>query len=387
MDFIEGNRVLLVFVFILTLAVIFVVTIVGLTLLVKKITHRRRNERQPQLEYFFSHKINAILNEEQGMPGSGPSEQKSPLLELLRQYFERLGRRKRRVERQALRDVMVATARNLAGESRRDIGRLFAELGFVDEELRDLRSSRWWIRAKACKAVSVMRPAEAIDPLVTLLDDKEAEVRMEAAMALVEIAKVNALGPLLSHLKIISTWMSLHLSQVILGMGSDAVADLIKGTRSDSPSVRKFCVQMLGAIGDISASEPLMVLARFADDDLKCGALTALGLIGNDSSLSLILECCRSDNEDVRKSAAVALGSLGAPEAVPILAELLAADSVDVRLAAGESLRRHGAPGEAAMRQLASTSDELGRMVARQFLELTSSPTAQEPLIHGDSHD
>ncbi|MGA7161256.1 MAG: HEAT repeat domain-containing protein [Bacteroidota bacterium] len=387
MDFIEGNRVLLAFVFILTLAVIFVVTIVGLTLLVKKITHRFRDDRQSRLHHFFSRKVNVIIHDQHEILTAHTSEFSSPLVDDLKQYLQDVAWGRKRGERQALQDVMVEEARNLVGESRKRLTQLFVELGFVDEEVRDLNSSRWWIRAKACRTISVMRPAIAIDPLILLLQDREPEVRMEAAMALVEIAGADALRPLLSHLKIITRWMSLQLSRAILGMGSEVVPDLIKGTESESASIKSFCVEMLGAIGDISAVEPLKVLMRSADDDLKCRALTAIGLLGDASGLPLILEYCRSDNEEVRKSAVSALGSLGAPEAVPLLAELLASDSVDVRLAAGESLSRLGTQGEIALRELAVASDELGRKLARQFHEFITPSASNASLTRSDSND
>ena len=232
-----------------------------------------------------------------------------------------------------------------------------------------------------------MQPRSAIAPLIPFLEDKDAEVRTEAAMALVDIAGVDALGPLLKNLKIITVWMSLQLSKAVLRMGSAAVKDLIAGINADTASIQGFCIQMLGAIGDISASEPLRDFARFANTDLKCRALIAIGLLGDDSSLPFLLECCRDADPDVRKSAAVALGSLGAADAAATLSEMAATDSVDIRLAAGESLRRLGSVGEQALRTLTRSSDDMGIKVARQFLEDLHPPAIGGLNMAGARHD
>lgn len=362
MIFSEDNDVVLLFVFIMTLAVIFVGAIIGLALVIRKASKRQREIQQSELQEFFAKKVYDVLH----AAGRRKGEQRI-LVEDLKDHLAHSGPFARTLRRDTLRGVMIDAARNLVGESRVVLNQMFAQLGFVDQELRDLRSKHWWVRAKACRATSLMESRAALDPLVALLDDEEEDVRVEAAMALVTIAGTDALGPLLHHLRTISVWMSLHLSQAILKLGSSAVEDLIGGLNVDAPSVRSFCAQMLGALGDVRAIAPLIAFARDADVPLRCQAITAVGVIGDESSMSFLMECCSHESEDVRRSAAAALGRIDAPLAVPFLRDLLVGDTADVRLAAGESLARLGRPGMDALREVIGSADDLARNIARQF--------------------
>ncbi len=368
----EDNEVVLLFVFIVTLAVIFVGAIVGLALVIRKASKRHRDIHQSELHEIFAKKLYDVLH----AAGRRKGEQRN-LVNDLKEHLAHSGTFSRTLRRETLRGVMIDAARDLVGESRVVLNQTFAQLGFVDQELRDLRSKRWWVRAKACRAMSLMKSRTALEPLVTLLDDEEEDVRVEAAMALVTIAGTDALGPLLHHLKMISVWMSLHLSQAIIKLGSSAVDDLIKGLNVDPPSVRGFCVQMLGAIGDVRAIAPLIAFARDAEVPLRRQAITALAMLGDESSMSFLMECCSHESEDVRRSAAAALGRIDAPMAVPFLRDLLVGDTVDVRLAAGESLARLGRPGMDALREVIGTADELARSIARQFRN-EFEPTTQQ---------
>ena len=372
MTFTEDNDVVLLFVFIVTLAVIFVGAIVGLALVIRKASKRHREFQQSELHEFFAKKLYDVLH----AAGRKRGEQRI-LVKDLKEHLEHAGPFSRRLQRETLRGVMIDAARDLVGDSRVVLNQMFAQLGFVDEELRDLRSKHWWVRAKACRATSLMESRAALDPLVALLEDNEEDVRVEAAMALVTIAGTDALGPLLHHLRMISVWMSLHLSQAILKLGSSAVDDLMKGLNVDPPSVRSFCVQMLGALGDVRAIAPLIEFARDAEVPLRCQTITALSVLGDESSMSFLMECCSHESEDVRRSAAAALGRIDAPMAVPFLRDLLVRDSVDVKLAAGESLARLGRPGMEALREVIGSADELARSIARQFRN-EFEPSAQQ---------
>ena len=370
MKFIEGNQLLLLSVFVATLAIIFAVVVVGLALLLRKRGQRRLESTRAQLQSFYAYKINALLlgtnDDDEDLEMSG-DDQRRALVEELNEGLRKTGRFARKLHRETIRDVMIDLARNLVGESRSAIGEMFGLLGFADEELTDLDSKHWWVRAKACRASSIMSSKGAVERLVALLEDEEEDVRVEAAMALVEIAGTDALGPLLKHLKKISVWMSLQLSHAILKMGSAAVEDLVAGLNSDSYSVQSFCVQMLSAIGDVRAVEPLIRLAQYASAPLRSQAITALGVFGEGTSLTIIMKNCSHDNEEVRKCAASALGRFDTPLGVPFLRELLLHDAVDVRLAAGESLARLGKAGNAALREAEISADNLGRGIALQF--------------------
>ena len=366
MNLFEGNRIAVIFVLAVTAVAIAAIFVIGIWLLLRKARDRRREYQRSRLHDFYAHKLNAVLEadlEEQ----STQTGERARFLADLREELVRSSRYSKRVRRETLLDIMLDSARNVTGESRNSLEKVFADLGFVEEQRQDLASGHWWVRAKACRALSLMKAKVAVDPIVALLDDEEEDVRVEAAMALVNVAGVDALGPILKHLPLISAWMSLHLSKAIMEIGQAAVQDLIEGLNSDSLSVQSFCTEMLGALGDVRAVAPLMVVARYADPPLRCRALSALGVLGDDSSISLIMVNCSDENEEVRRSAAAALGRFDTALAVPFLRDLLLQDTIEVRFAAAESLARLGKPGMEALGGITVSADDLGRRIALQF--------------------
>ena len=333
-----------------------------------------RAKRRVRLDELYEQKMDPILLEDLPSDSSDPGSlhfrrSVKNLCEPLRLELEDINAFSRRSHRQALKRVMLGTSRELVGETLARLTQAFQIFGFVDEELRDLGSRRWWVQAKACRNLSLMHAEDATSDLVILLNDDEEDVRTEAAMALVNIAGVKDLDLLFTNLQRVSVWMFIQLSKAILSMGSSAVPALVDSLKSEYESVKGFSVSMLGEIKDIRASAPLIELAAGAEVELKCKALVAIGKLGNEAGKHILFENLACDNEELRVSAARGLGYLASPEAASFLKEHLLQDRLRVRLEAGRSLTKIDTAGRASLQEAFEEADDVGKKIVFHFLE------------------
>lgn len=364
------------FIFALTVTALIgiLVLIVAVGLVGQKMTYGPRTRGKARLDELYLQKMDPILLEDLPTASTDPGSLLfrrgvKQICEPLQKELQKVNLFSRRSHRRALKRVLLGMSRELVGETRARLTQTFQILGFVEEELRDLARRRWWIRAKACRNLALMRAEEATSDLIMLLDDDEEDVRTEAAMALVNIAGVKALDPLFTNLHRVSVWMSIQLSKAILAMGSPAVPALIDSLKSDYTSVKAFSVEMLGEIGDISACAPLIDLAGSATTELRCKALLAIGNLGDEAGRTVLLDHLSSDDERIRVAAARGLGYLASPETATSLKEHLLNDTIRVRLEAGRSLSRIDTAGEATLKEAYQETDELGKKIVFHFLE------------------
>ena len=295
------------------------VVVVAAGLVVRKISFILRTNREATLDDFYLQRLNPLLLEDFPQGKLDPDsllfrQHCQKIFEPLRLELSRLGYFKRRVHRAALKRVALGMSDELVGETRSRLTQAFKIFGFVTEGLNDLNSRRWWVRAKACRSLALMRADEATADFVLLLKDDEEDVRTEAAMALMAISGITALRPLFANLQRVSVWMSIQLSKVILPMGSRAVPHLVEGLKSGQQSIMHFCAEMLGSIGDIAACEPLVAAANTRDTGLRSKAFLAIGKLGDERGKETLLEGLSDEDEECRTCAALGLGYLGSPD-------------------------------------------------------------------------
>ncbi len=365
---------MLIFALTVTTLIAILVFIVAVGLVTQKVTYSGRAARKAQLNERYQQRLDPVLLEDLPQESLDPHslafrQSVKRLCEPLRHDLARINWFSRRSHRASLQRVMLGMSRELVGETLARLTLAFQVFGFVEDEMKDLRSRKWWIRAKAARNLALMRAEDATGDLVLLVGDEEDDVRTEAAMALVTISGVNALGPLLTNLHEISVWMSIRLSKVVISMGSAAVPALVEALTAGNPGIKGFAVDLLGEIGDIRACTPLVEFTSRADRRLCAKALVAIGKLGDESGKETLLDYLSSPDEVLRVQAAMGLGYLSSPETATALKDHLLHDTIQVRLASGRALKRIEGAGKALFETAYREADDIGKRVVLQFLE------------------
>lgn len=268
------------------------------------------------------------------------------LLLPLKNTLEALTARRRRFHRAVLRSVLIDMSQDLSGESADRLVYLFYSVGFVDEELKLLKSRKWWVRAQAARNAGLMRARRSITALTAALEDQHPDVRNQAMEALIVLVGVDALRTILRLSRNISQWTAIELSVIVGRFREDAVPYLIEALDSKDQSVVLFATEMLAQIGFVTAVEPLMdLIRRTGDIKIQAAAAAALGRLGDERSKPLLTDLLTNRPTAVRLSALEALGRTGGPDVLGILVPYLSSASWEEKLTAARAVATTGLAG------------------------------------------
>ena len=186
--------------------------------------------------------------------------------------------------------------------------------------------------------LGTMQDRRAAAPLIKALADPDMNVKHAAAEALGKIGDPEAVGPLIDALAT-DLWLQFPAAVALGDIGDPrAVAPLI--SLLEMPGANVPAIQALGKLADPAALGPLGRLLDGDDPSLHEWVLEAVSAILTrwpDSGCSLqlmpktldaMIETLHSSSMEARRNAAIALGCCKAEKAVPALAELSADPSL-----------------------------------------------------------
>ncbi len=195
-----------------------------------------------------------------------------------------------------------------------DVARLLADLKAPDAEVRRF----------AIEDLGDAGEAAAIPHLVTCLNDPAVSVREAAADALVAIggeAVGKAVIPLLYSE---NTALRNLATEILEQVGGECIEDLLALCSSPSADIRKFVVDILGKIGEVTHIENIApIITCLADDNpnVAGAAAEALGKIGNTRAIKPLLEAM-SGQEWLQCNVIDAIAQIGGREARQALKDI-----------------------------------------------------------------
>lgn len=204
---------------------------------------------------------------------------------------------------------------------------------------KKLSDERPYIRWRTARALGQIKDIHAIRALITILKDRNLNVRMKAAEELIKIGK-PAVEPLIAALKGENPYVR-EFAAVTLGEIRDrrAVEPLIVTLNDKVISVREAGTHALGDIRDPRAIMPLISELKDKDINIRKYATEALAKIRKPAIDPLIF-VLNDENPYVRAEAAVALGLIKDPRAIGPLNAALKDKDRKVRNAATQALER-----------------------------------------------
>ena len=221
----------------------------------------------------------------------------------------------------------------------------------VAEHIAALQDEDWAIREEAALALTTLKDARAVEPLVNSLRDGDHTVRQAAVQALMAI-------------------------------GSPAVPTLGRCLNEGPLSVQEEAAKILAVIGDTRVAEPLVGALASSDWIVRMHAAKALGRLHHPAALPKLLPLLQDSVKAVREEATATLVSFG-DQAVPMLLQALADRAWLVRLHAVEALGRLRARDAVVplVRILLHDRDAAVRADAAEALGEIGDPAAVDPLL------
>ncbi len=280
-----------------------------------------------------------------------------------------LGRPIRRAERRVLERIFLDHVQRVEGIERERLARALDELGYVEEYVAGVGSPRWWRRAECAERLGLAGASRATGVLIRALDDEVSEVRLRAAKALGAVGGRAAVRPLLRALNEPNRWSTIRIGDILAGMGSPVVAELLDAFPDLSLHAKVAALDILGRVRSLEAVGWLRARLGDREPDIRARAAHALGQIGDLEAGADLVEALGDREWPVRAMAAKALGKLRCRQAVPRLAELLRDRQWWVRANAAEALRLMPPAGIEALERALADPDAYARHQACLMLE------------------
>jgi len=164
--------------------------------------------------------------------------------------------------------------------------------------------------ARLCRAAkdALGRIGEpAVEPLLVLIKESNEKVRMPAIAALGLIGDSRAVEPLITILNEKNYFVINTTSNALRNIGISAVEPLIVVLKDEhiAPVARNMAARTLGQIGDIRAVEPLITTLN--DRNVRLEIVRALSLIGDARAVEPLSAALKDQDEKICKAASLAL--------------------------------------------------------------------------------
>jgi HEAT repeat protein len=274
-----------------------------------------------------------------------------------------------RADRSVLEEILLGQIQRVRGIERERLRHAFDEFGFVAEHLAQLRSARWWSRAKAAEKLGQSGAKRAIDELTTALGDDSPEVRIRAAKALGEVGGVAAIRPLIQALREPSRWSSIRIADILAEMGPQVVDELIEHFAELDTTAKLSCLDILGRVRSPRTAPWLRARLADAEPDVRARAAHALGSLGDLEASSALRRSLGDSAWPVRAMAAKGLGRIRSFDAIPELCAAMRDREWWVRSNSAHALRQLGRGGLDALVYMLDDQDDFARHQAVFMLE------------------
>ncbi len=188
----------------------------------------------------------------------------------------------------------------------------------IGQLLTSLQSPDFYEREEAVKELGRYTEDEAVAGLVLALEDTDLGIRELAADVLGKMQGEivsQLLIRFLAHGDIGTRNLS---AEILVRIGVPAVQPLVEALESDDPDVRKFVVDVLGLIGDVSTVQPLCRSLSDENANVVCSAAEALGEVGSSEAIPELVAAYQRC-EDTRLQVIEALGKIGDPSCIDML--------------------------------------------------------------------
>lgn len=208
------------FVIVATIALLWLVLAMAAYLVVFRAYHRARREYRSRRLAAYQPAIELVLMEE-------------PHAAVVAALTPRLAG-----DGDCVQELVTENMRHLSGPPFETLRRASVELGFVDDNLRALRSWDRHRRGHAMERLGLLRCEEAVPGLVRALAREDLDLKLVAMRALAAIGDPAALPPILDAAAALPPGLLPRLASVMLEFGApgrDAVRELMNRRAADFP--------------------------------------------------------------------------------------------------------------------------------------------------------
>lgn len=263
----------------------------------------------------------------------------------------------------AFLDAVIDLRNTVSGPEIDTLSGIVDRLGLADKQVKAL-NSRYPLgrRLRAAVSLAEMGDESTARVLIEHLDDREPEIRIQAARGLGRMQHTAAIDAILERFAFEQPWVRTRFADTLIGFGSKATWPLVAYIRVNLQGEQGEgvieAIRILGTIGDRDVGPTLASVLNVArDPEIKIAAIDALGKVGGPMAIRPVSYLLASDDWRLRAKAVTALGDIGDPSVNWMVAEGLDDANWWVRRNSAAALA--SLPGGIALLMTALESDDL----------------------------
>ena len=224
----------------------------------------------------------------------------------------------------AFLDALIDVRNAVDGPELATLREIVSRYGVVDHQIARIRSPfPLGRRLRAAVALAEIGDETSAPVLMDCLDDREPEIRIQAARGLGRIRWTPAIDRIVWRFGIETPWVRVRFSDTLTMFGRKATWPLlayVKINHKHETEGPKLALRTLAQIEDRDAVKPILeILAESRNLEIQIAAIEALGELGSPGSVPALGEMLTSPHWELRAKAATALGNIGDTWATPLL--------------------------------------------------------------------
>lgn len=246
--------------------------------------------------------------------------------------------------REILRLLILKYHRNFGGSADQKLAQVYRETNLKEENLKNVNSREWAIRAKAITELGEMGIRETLFEILQHTDDENVHVRSEAQYAAVRMGGVKALSFLKDIKSPLSEWQQIRMLDECLKYGAEVFKDLEHWLASSNTSVVMYGLKVVHHLSMYRVKDQVINLLYHKNYKVQIKAVEAcvkLLLQGALKNMHEIYELSRITR--LKRTIIEAFGELGGASEVKFLEEIMNKENeYDLILEASRSLQKLG---------------------------------------------
>jgi HEAT repeat protein len=275
-----------------------------------------------------------------------------------------------RFDRRVMRGMLLRLAIDLRGDAGEVIASLYQRLGFLDRDIKRLRSWRGTVRANAAADLGVIQSPEAVSALTRLLGDENVRVRQTAVWALGQTGGRDTLIGLVRLLGDSSRIVGRRVEEVLAERGNEVKeAILAYAEKTAVRAGRLAAIELMGWLRMAEGTELLIGFMSDLDPEVRIKSVKAASAIGDPRFMKVFHGLLGDARWEVRCQAAKGLSVFGSPSSIPHLDLALRDSNWWVRFYAATALAEVGAQGIEMLQLALRAPDQPVQDMARYLLE------------------
>jgi len=221
--------------------------------------------------------------------------------------------------RMVLTEILLDLQKDLSGDSRTRIFKLYQDLELHLDAFKKLRSWRWELVSKGILELTQMKVLAAYGFIKKFINDKRGVVRKQAQIATVTL-KHEGISYFLDTTRYgISEWQQLKLLDVLKNFDDFTPPRFKAWLTSANRDVVLFALRLIKHYNQTDANKALIELLKHKNDQIKSEAIQCIKDFGVFEALNMLKSVFGKCNVDIKLQILDAISSLGKEEDLEFL--------------------------------------------------------------------